>query len=360
MKKRDAMICREVEKERKRLPGKAIAGKQKPKDRGETMKPEKHRITIRNILQMLAPVGAGLIVLAMHSALPNVYPAGYEAQTYPAFLKLCLGIYLFFFVLACFWPKVRAQLLHLSWLLAAAFFLVEALDIATLKTGRLRLPFVPSPDKILSTIPANFEMMAISFLYSMRLLLTGIFIGIVCGFISGVLIGWSRICNYWFTPVLKIVGPVPSVAWLPIVTVIFPTNYIASISLIVLGIWFPLTMMLSSAIRDTDKRLIETARVLGASETYILFKVAVPAALPAMFNGLFMGFGLAFTALVNAEMLGVKAGLGWYITWAAAWGEFAKVYCTIGVFAVVFFILIDILFKIRKRLMKWQKGMVRW
>jgi NitT/TauT family transport system permease protein len=324
------------------------------------MKPEKQRLTMRDLLQMLAPVGAILIVLALHLSLPNIYPAGYESKTYPCFLELCLGIYLIFFLVVCFVSKVRGQLLHLSWLLVAAFFLVEALDIATLKTGRLRLPFVPSPDKILSTIPANFKTLAISFLYSMRLLLSGIIIGIICGFISGVLIGWSKICNYWLTPVLKIIGPVPSAAWLPIVIVIFPTNYLASLALIVLGIWFPLTMMLSSAIRNTDKRLIETARVLGASEIYILFKVAVPAALPAMFNGLFMGFALSFTALVNAEMLGVKEGLGWYITWANSWGEFGKVYCTVGIFSVIFIMMINLLFKIRKRLLKWQKGMVRW
>lgn len=321
---------------------------------------ERNVATWPEILQMFVPVGAILVALALHLALPNVYPAGYESKVYPAFLKICLAIYLAFWVFGCLKPNIRPKMLHGSWLLMVAFLLIAALDIATLKTGHLRLPFIPSPDKILDSVVSNRATVAESLYYSLKLLLTGMFIGTISGFFSGILIGWSKICNYWFTPVLKLIGPVPAAAWFPIIVVIFPTSRQASVFLIVLAIWFPLTLMLSSAIRDTDKRLIEAARVLGASELYIMRHVALPAALPAMFNGLFMGFCSAFTALIFAEMLGVKAGLGWYISWAQAWGEYAKIFSTVGIFIIIFFILIDSLFRIRKRLLKWQKGMVRW
>lgn len=323
-------------------------------------KEERRTATVPQIVQMLAPAGALLAALALHLSLPNVYPAGYESRIYPAFLKICLAVYLLFWLAACFIPKLRGKLLYLSWLLMAAFLLVAALDMATLKTGHLRLPFVPSPDKILESVVSNQAGLAESLYYSLKLLFTGMLIGTISGLLSGILIGWSKICNYWFMPFLKLIGPVPAAAWFPIIVVIFPTSRQASVFLIVLAIWFPLTLMLSSAIRDTDKRLIEAARVLGASELYIMRHVALPAALPAVFNGLFMGFCSAFTALIFAEMLGVKAGLGWYITWAQAWGEYAKIFSTVGIFIIIFFVLIDSLFRIRKRLLKWQKGIVRW
>lgn len=324
------------------------------------MKSERRIANLREVLQIMVPVGAILVALALHLGLPNVYPQGYKSPTYPAFLKICLGVYIFFGLTACFMPKMRAKMLYLAWLLTAAFLLVTGLDIATLKTGHLRLPFVPSPDKILDALVTNRKSLTESFYYSMKLLFTGMFIGIISGLISGILIGWSRICHYWFMPVLKLIGPVPVAAWFPIIMVAFPTSHQASVFLIVLSIWFPLTLMLSSAIRDTDKRLIETAWVLGASEPYIMWHVALPAALPAVFNGLFMGLCSSFSALIFAEMLGVKAGLGWYITWAQAWGEYAKIFSTVGIFIIVFFILIDTLFRIRNRLLKWQKGTVRW
>lgn len=316
--------------------------------------------SVRQFLQMLVPIAAIAICLALHLLLPNIYPEDYVAKTYAPFLEICLAIYAFFFILGCFFPRVRRTLFHLSWLLLAAFFLLEALDIATLKTGYKRLPFVPSPDKMLEVIVANRADLFFHFLGSMRRLFTGIAIGTVLGLVSGVLMGWSKFCNYWLSPVLKIIGPIPAVAWLPIAMVIFPSSYSASLFLIFLAVWFPLTLMVSSSIRNTDKKLIETARVLGAGEWHIMLHVAVPSAMPSMFTGMFMGLSTSFGSLLWAETLGVKAGLGWYINWADAWGEYAKVYSTVALLTVVFSVLITILFRLRDYLMKWQKGSVRW
>jgi NitT/TauT family transport system permease protein len=321
---------------------------------------EQRVTTIREFALMLLPVAGMLIALGEHLGLPNVYPADYDPQYWARILLVLLGIYLVLLVAACFSPWLRKRLKHLSGILFVLFLSLTALDVATIKTGALRLPFVPSPDKILSVYPSNVSSLVENFLASMNLLLTGIVIGTVTGAISGILMGWSRIANYWITPILKVIGPVPGIAWLPIAMVLMPSSRAAGLFLIGLALWFPLTLMISSSIRDTDIRLIEQARVLGASEWHILTRVAIPAAVPAMFTGMFMGLASSFSALIFAEQLGVKAGLGWYINWAAAWGEYAKIYATLGVFIVLFFTLIEILFRIRNRVMKWQKGVVRW
>ena len=242
-----------------------------------------------------------------------------------------------------------------------AFFLIlEALDVATLKSGVLELPFIPSPDKILSCFTLYPEKVSPSFVSSMKLLGTGFAIGAATGFISGLLMGWSKVCNYWLSPVLKLIGPVPSAAWLPIAVVFMPSNHAAGLFLIALSVWFPLTLMLSSSIKATDRRLVEAARVMGASEPYILFHVALPSSLPAIFDGLFMGLSSSFGGLLIAEMLGVKEGLGWYLTWAKSWSDYGRVFSTTGIFIIVFFLLIQLLFFVRDRVMKWQKGLVRW
>lgn len=325
------------------------------------MKKEKNGwLSLRQCLQMLlAPAVIGA-VLAVHLTLPNVYPDGYESYWYPLCLKASLVVYALCFAFACWFVKVRRKLLHLSWLLAALFLAVEIIDILTLKTGHFRLPFIPSPDKIISTIPDYYDRLVESFFASMKLLFTGIFCGVTLGVISGALMGWSQFCNYWFSPLLKIIGPVPAAAWLPIVMVLAPSGYVAGIILIFLAVWFPVTLNFSSGIRNTDKKLIETARVLGAGEGYIMRHIALPAALPSLFTGLFMGLSSSFGALIWAEMLGVKAGLGWYLSWAQAWGEYGRVFSTVLIFIVLFFIMIDVLFRIRDRVMKWQKGSVKW
>jgi len=104
----------------------------------------------------------------------------------------------------------------------------------------------------------------------------------------------------------------------------------------------------------------DIARTLGASQRFLVLKVAIPAAMPHVFVGLFMGLGNSFAVLVVAEMLGVRAGLGWYLQWAQGWAAYANMYAALLVMAFLCSGLITLLFRVRDRLLSWQKGLVRW
>ena len=107
-------------------------------------------------------------------------------------------------------------------------------------------------------------------------------------------------------------------------------------------------------------RAYDVARTMGASEWFLVLRVAIPAALPQVFVGLFMGLGASFSVLVAAEMMGVKSGLGWYLSWAQGWASYANMYGALIVMALVFSGLITLLFLGRDRLLAWQKGVVKW
>jgi NitT/TauT family transport system permease protein len=155
-------------------------------------------------------------------------------------------------------------------------------------------------------------------------------------------------------------GPIPATAWIPVALTVFPTSFSASVFLVALAVWFPVTIMSSSGIAGVPNAYFDVARTLGADNRFLIFKVAIPAALPLIFIGLFMGLTTSFLALIVAEMLGVKAGLGWYISWAQSWAEYDKVYAVLIIISFVFSNLITILFKIRDRVLIWQKGVVKW
>ena len=73
-----------------------------------------------------------------------------------------------------------------------------------------------------------------------------------------------------------------------------------------------------------------------------------------------MGLGTSFLVLIVAEMIGVKAGLGWYLTWAQGWAEYSKVYGCLAIVAAIFSTIIALLFRVRDRVLVWQKGVIRW
>jgi NitT/TauT family transport system permease protein len=64
--------------------------------------------------------------------------------------------------------------------------------------------------------------------------------------------------------------------------------------------------------------------------------------------------------LVVAEMLGVKSGLGWYLQWAQGWAAYANMYAALFIMAAVCSGLVTLLFRLRDRLLSWQRGTLRW
>ena len=62
--------------------------------------------------------------------------------------------------------------------------------------------------------------------------------------------------------------------------------------------------------------------------------------------------------LVTAEMMGVKAGLGWYLQWAQGWAAYANMYAALLVMAVLCSGLITLLFTVRDRVLSWHQFIV--
>jgi NitT/TauT family transport system permease protein len=314
---------------------------------------------LRKSLFFILPLAVLIIDISLHLALPNKQSFS-KTNAYPLLLEALIVLYLAFLVLSVKVTKIREKMWHSVPLLTAAFILIEVWDIATLKLKLLPLPYFPGPGKVLGSLANDGQLLAVSTLYSLRLLFTGYFIGITLGFVTGALIGWNKKCNYWIMPVLKIIGPIPATAWIPIALAAFPTSFWASVFLIVLAVWFPVTVMTSSGIANVRNAFFEVAKTLGASQRYLVFRVAIPAAFPMIFIGLFMGLGSSFLTLIVSEMLGVKAGLGWYINWAQGWAEYSKVYASLIVIAVIFSGLISLLFRLRDRALIWQRGLIKW
>ncbi|MBB3102174.1 ABC transporter permease [Azomonas macrocytogenes] len=233
-------------------------------------------------------------------------------------------------------------------------------QLATAKQALLPVPFFAPPQALLEVYAEDWARLAESLLHSLWLLLNGVLLGAVFGFVAGISIGWSQRIGYWVHPVLRILGPVPSTALLPICFFIFPSSWGASVFLIALATWFPVTVLTWSGVASVDRAYYDVARTLGASQRFLIFRVAIPAALPHVFVGLFMGLGASFSVLVVAEMMGVKAGLGWYLQWAQGWAAYANMYAALLVMALLCSGLITLLFLVRDRVLSWQQGAVKW
>jgi NitT/TauT family transport system permease protein len=255
-----------------------------------------------------------------------------------------------------FAPGLQART---SWLLALGLFLT-LWEVATAKFAWLPLPFFPPPQAIIEVYTDDLPKLLDSVFASVKLQLGGYAIGAAVGFLTGVSIGWSRGVGYWVHPVLRFIGPLPATAWLPFAVFIFPSSWSASTFLIALATGFPVTVLTWSGVASVSNAYYDVARTLGAKPSFLVSKVAIPAALPHVFVGLFMGLGSSFAVLVVAEMIGVKAGLGWYLQWAQGWAAYSNMYAALIVMSLLCSGAITLLFRTRDRVLVWQKGVVKW
>jgi NitT/TauT family transport system permease protein len=245
------------------------------------------------------------------------------------------------------------------WLLALALG-VTGWEIVTAKLEWLPRPFFAPPQALIAVYFDDLPRLSSSALHSLGLLAYGYVLGALTGFVVGVSIGWSRAVGYWLHPVMRLIGPLPATAWLPLAFFFFPSSFSASVFLIALATAFPVAVLTWSGIASVNSAYYDVARTLGARPSFLILKVAIPAALPSVFVGLFMGLGASFSVLIVAEMMGVKAGLGWYLQWAQGWAAYSNMYAALLVMALLCSGLISLLFRFRDSLLAWQKGMLKW
>ena len=101
------------------------------------------------------------------------------------------------------------------WLIAVPAVLT-AWEVLTAKSGTLPTPFFAPPQALIEVYSEDWARLGGSVVNTLKLLGIGYFLGALTGFLVGVSIGWSRAVGYWVHPVLRIVGPLPATALLPL------------------------------------------------------------------------------------------------------------------------------------------------
>ena len=338
----------------------AAASQPRSKVAGKAKEPAISSSVIKSRPQTLLAIPvAAAIGLAVNYFAPKSEPP-LPTHFYPTLLRLicCLGIVLA--IGQIYSLSVRRWMRQMCPVIGGAVLISAIWEFVTACMEWLPLPYFPAPEAVMAALVSDRVLLFDSTWHSLVLLLSGYALGTIIALITGVTIGWFPHARYWGMPLLKIVGPIPATAWIPLAMVLSPSAFSSAVGLVALAVWFPVTMLTASGISNTPASYLDVARTLGAGQAYLIFRVAIPAAMPNIFIGLFMGLGASFLTLVVAETVGVKSGLGWYVSWAQGWAEYGKVYGALVIMAAFFSTIMTVLFKVRDRVLVWQKGVIKW
>lgn len=142
----------------------------------------------------------------------------------------------------------------------------------------------------------------------------GYMAAVVIGVALGVIIGRSRRAEDWLLPPLEVLRPIPAVAWIPLAILMFPSSELSMVFITFTGALFPILLNTVHGVEGVDRRLIASAKSLGAGRRAILLEVVLPGAASGIITGLAIGMGTSWFCLVTAEMISGQFGIGYY-TW---------------------------------------------
>nr|WP_170866475.1 ABC transporter permease subunit [Actinomyces glycerinitolerans] len=329
--------------------------------------PDRPSATAGRRARLTRLAGAALAVWILYAAVVVAVPDAADART-ASTTPLLAGVGAWIVALGLWTavalarpgtPAAGALAHRLPWIVFfGAWFIVW--QLTTVKSGLLDPPYFVAPEVLIEAFRGDWTLLARCLGSSALLFLTGYAVGSVLGFITGLLMGWSRRADYWLHPLLQTIGPVPAASLLPLAVLILPTTYASAAFIVAFGAWFPMATMTRAGVRAVPRSYIDVARTLGASESFLVRRIAIPAALPDMLTGLFTGLGTSLAALMTAELVGVDQGLAWYINWVKGWADYPRMYVGLAVLIIFCRALMILLFKLRSSLLAWQQDLVRW
>jgi len=163
----------------------------------------------------------------------------------------------------------------------------------------------------------------------------GFGIGVVAGTLGGAICGYSALLRRLLDPTLQALRAIPSIAWVPIFVLWFGIFEASKITLIAVGVFFPVYLGVMGAIMSVDRKLVEVGRAFRLSDAAMVRRILLPAVLPAYIISLRSGLGLGWMFVVAAELLGASEGIGYLLIDGQQLGKPAQIVTAIVAFAII-------------------------
>ena len=216
--------------------------------------------------------------------------------------------------------------------------------------------FFPAPSSIVGTFAqliASGELL-VDIKDSLTRVIIGFLLGAIPGLILGIVMGLSRMVRAFFRPMVAALYPIPKIAILPLIMLIFGLGETTKYVSVAMGVVFIVLINTMGGVMNIDKIYLDVGRNFGASRLQFYRTIALPGALPAIFTGFQLSLGVALVVIVATEFVGAKTGIG-YLIWQS-WQTFSveAMYCGLVVTAFLGFLSQLLLDTVQRLCIPWR------
>lgn len=221
----------------------------------------------------------------------------------------------------------------------------------------LELKALPLPSEVYMSYGKAIENgILIDSLASLRRIFISLGISLAIALTLGLWMGYSKRANKLLGPMLYFSYPIPKLALLPIIMVLFDIGEASKIIIVVLIVVFQLIITIRDAVRNIPKENYYVLTSFGASNLQKMRHITLPAILPDIFSSLRVALGIATSALFFIETFGTDEGLGYYITDSMNRVDYVQMYFGIIVLSALGFILFLVVDLFDSILCKWKRA----
>lgn len=141
----------------------------------------------------------------------------------------------------------------------------------------------------------------------------GLSLALIAGIPIGLMVGSLQIFNHLTSVSFQFLRMISPLSWMPVAVMVLGVGEAPVVFLIAFAAVWPIILNVAAGVRAIDPMWHTLAKSMGANRRETLFHVTIPAIAPHLLTGIRLAIGLIWVVLVPAEMLGVNAGLGYFI-----------------------------------------------
>lgn len=223
-------------------------------------------------------------------------------------------------------------------------------------SAAVKSPALPPPVAVFYNLrEVFFSKIAIHAALSIYRIVAGLVISVLMGSFLGLLMGYYGPVDRVLSPVMYFTYPVPKIALLPIVMILFGLGELSKITMIILITVFQIVITMRDTVRNIPKETFYSLKSLGAGDIIVFKEIILPAAAPELLTAVRLGAGTAISVLFFTETFGTEYGIGYFIMDAWMRVNYLDMYSGILVLGGMGLILFSVVDALDRIFCRWKR-----
>ncbi len=238
----------------------------------------------------------------------------------------------------------------------ALFLLLMGIWEMLAVTGVMNPFYSSQPTRILLDLPAFYSKGDLLMHTGVTLTeaLWGLFFGTLAGIITAFVLGLFDFLGKIIEPFITALYGIPKLALAPIFVLWFGLGIESKVIMSSLLVFFLVFFSTYGGIKSVDSNILTSVRLMGATQTQVVFKVILPSCTPWILAGIRGGLGASLIGAIVGEYMGASAGLGWVISYSTSFFQVDRVMSCIFILFMIGIVFNMLLKHIESTLLRWR------